>query len=198
MTDNLAFVLSGEYDCAMKHSLLQRLGLRSGKSDSSAGSSLGQATVLARDLEAALESLPAERVRYLAALSGLMGRVAVADGHISEDELGRMGDVLRAFTHLAETETETVVSLMRDKFTELMGLENHIYTREINELADHSQKLEVLSCLFAVAAADDTISPEENEAVRIIAKGLMLTHSDFINVRSLYRQHLSVLKNLPK
>lgn len=152
---------------------------------------------LGRKLSETLSDTDAERIRYLAAFGGLLGRVANADGHISEEEEQRIEAILETFSDLNEKESAVVKDIIRQQTQALAGLENHIYTRELNEMADHQRKLEITSCLFAVAAADDEISPEENESIRIIAKALMLAHSDFISVRSLYRDKLSVLKNMP-
>lgn len=176
----------------MKKSFLSRLGIGFDKQNK-----VEFTGKLGQELSAALGAVDAERIRYLAAFGGLLGRVANADGNISEEEEQRIAAILETFSDLNEKESAAVKDIIRQQTQALAGLENHIYTRELNELADRQKKLEIASCLFAVAAADDEISPEENEAVRIIAKALMLAHSDFIAVRSLYRDKLSVLKNMP-
>jgi len=174
---------------AMK-SLLQKIGLMRSSSET-----LKPVTSLGSDILARLGSSDPDRVRYLAALGGLMGRIANADGDISTEEKARIESILDTYVELDKNEAEMVTLLIDERTKSLHGLENHLYTQELNELIDHDKKLEVLSCLFAVAAADDTISAEENSAVEVIAKGLLLSHRDFISVRSIYRKHLSVLKN---
>ena len=62
-------------------------------------------------------------------------------------------------------------------------------------MATHEQKLALLDCLFAVSAADTSISTIEDNVIRQIATELRLEHKDFISVRSRYRDHLAVLQD---
>ena len=48
--------------------------------------------------------------------------------------------------------------------------------------------------MFAVNAADQHISSEEDHITRRIATELGIEHHEFIQVRSAYREHLSFLK----
>lgn len=72
--------------------------------------------------------------------------------------------------------------------------EDYLVTREFERLATHDQKLALLECLFAVTAVDENITSEEDNVVKQIASELKLRHSDYIAVRSRYREHLAVLK----
>lgn len=178
---------------AMKHSILQRLGLQSEKQLNGGGESK-----LGKQLAELLNYPDEDRLRFLAAFGGLLGRVANADNDISESEIKRIKAILLHFTDVNEKEADAVEKIILENTKTLAGLENHIYTREINELADKNKKLEILSCLFAVAAADDEITTDENESLRLISKALLLNNDDFISIRSMYKNKLSVMKNLPK
>jgi uncharacterized tellurite resistance protein B-like protein len=70
-------------------------------------------------------------------------------------------------------------------------------TREFNALATHSQKLALLDCLFAVAAADGSISTVEDNEASQIADELRIEHRDFVALRSAYRKYLAVLQPPP-
>ncbi len=74
------------------------------------------------------------------------------------------------------------------------GTENYLVAKEFNRLATREQKLSLLHCLFAVSAADDSISTTENNVVRQVAEELNLEHADFIAVRSRFREHLAVFQ----
>ena len=74
------------------------------------------------------------------------------------------------------------------------GTENYLVTRELNRIASREQKLALLDCLFAVSAADESISTVEDNVIRQIAAELRLEHREFIEVRSRFRDHLAVLK----
>ena len=63
-------------------------------------------------------------------------------------------------------------------------------------MATREQKTEILHCLFLVASADDEITSVENEEIRIIAKGMNLSHEEFIAERSAFSDKLSVMRKL--
>ncbi len=175
--------------------LWEKLGFK--KNATGAAAKAGTSS-LGRELAERLSIEDPQRLNYLAAFGGLLGRVAMADATVSEEEVGRIESILHTVSNLSAEEAAWMAQLVGRKAKELAGIENHLYLREINEQADKAQKLEIVSCLFAVAAADDEISPEENEEVRRISSALLLDHRDFIEIRRLYRDKLSVLKNLPK
>ena len=56
------------------------------------------------------------------------------------------------------------------------------------------QKLALLDCLFAVAAADEIITSEEDNVVKQVASELKLSHDDYIAARVRYKQFLAVFK----
>jgi uncharacterized tellurite resistance protein B-like protein len=64
-------------------------------------------------------------------------------------------------------------------------------------MATIEQKRGILDCLFAVSAADDTISGAEESEIRRIAAELDLTHADFIAARAGYLEYVAVLKKQP-
>ena len=58
--------------------------------------------------------------------------------------------------------------------------------------------MELLHCLFAVSAADESISSIEEERIRQIARELGFGHRDYIAARSEYSHLREVMKGLPK
>ena len=74
------------------------------------------------------------------------------------------------------------------------GTENYLVTREMNRIASRDQKVALLDCLFAVSAADESVTTLEDNVIRQIAAELRLEHRDFIAVRARYRDRLAVLK----
>ena len=70
-------------------------------------------------------------------------------------------------------------------------------TRLFRQLSTREQRLALLECLFAVAAADEDIATAENTEIAIVARELGLSQGELLRVRARYRQHLAVLKNLP-
>ncbi len=98
---------------------------------------------------------------------------------------------------LTEEQAVIVVQIAKSQNILFGGTENFLVSREFNSLASHEQKLALLDCLFAVAAANRSISTVEDNEVSQIADELKIEHRDFISVRSRYRDYLAVLQNPP-
>ena len=155
----------------------------------------GNETDTIRKIVGALDALEAPRAKYIAAFSYVLGRVARADMNISEAETRKMEQLVIGLSGLPEQQAILVVQIAKSQATLFGGTENFLVTEEFNKMATHEQKLSLLNCLFAVAAADESISGVEEREIRLITNELQLTHSDFINARLAYRQYLSVLKD---
>ena len=92
-------------------------------------------------------------------------------------------------------ELAVVVVQMAKTQNQLFGsTENYLVTREFERIASREQKLALLDCLFAVTAADENITAEEDNVVKQIASELKLSHDDYIAARSRFREYLAVLK----
>jgi uncharacterized tellurite resistance protein B-like protein len=175
-------------------SFLKLLGLASGtRTQRSSGSE----TETVRKIVAELDNLPEDRARFVASFAYILSRVARADLHVSPAEIETMERIVVEHGHLPEEQAIIVVQMAKSQNALFGGTENYVVTREFNELAGREQKLALLDCLFAVSAADDSISTAEDNVIRQIAAELKLDHSDFIDVRSRYRDKLAVLKRPP-
>jgi uncharacterized tellurite resistance protein B-like protein len=123
--------------------------------------------------------------------------VARADLVISDIEVRAMEAIVSNEGGLTPEQAILVVQMAKTQSILFGGTENYLVTREFNRLATREQKLGLLRCLFAVSAAEDDISVVEDNEVRRIATELRLSHSDFTEARSLFRDHLSVLRKPP-
>ena len=156
--------------------------------------SAGSETATVRKLVAALDSLPPDQARYTAAFAYILSRVARADLNISAEETRKMERIVAEIGKLPEQQAILVVQMAKTQNLLFGATENYLVTREFNNLATREQKLDLLHCLFVVAAADNTISGTEDHEVRQITRELLLEHEDFIAVRSTFRDKLAVLK----
>jgi uncharacterized tellurite resistance protein B-like protein len=154
----------------------------------------GTETATVRKIVAALDALEPHRAKYIAAYAYILSRVARADMNISEAETRKMEQLVIALSGLSEEQAVLVVQIAKTQATLFGGTENFLVTDEFREMATQPEKLSLLNCLFAVAAADDSISGVEEREIRLIANELQLTHSDFIDARLAYRQYLDLLK----
>jgi uncharacterized tellurite resistance protein B-like protein len=75
--------------------------------------------------------------------------------------------------------------------------ENFLVSREFREASSHEDRMALLDCLYAVAAAEDSISTVEDNEISQIADELRIEHRDFISIRSKYRDQLAVLQKPP-
>lgn len=151
-------------------------------------------TETVRKITEALDRMDPEQARYIAAFAYVMSRAARADLHISEMETRAMERIVIEHSGLPEEQAIMVVQIAKTQNRLFGGTEDYVVTREFNKIATREQKLTLLDCLFAVAAAEGLVSIEEDNEIRQIARELRLEHRDFISVRSRYRDHLSVLK----
>lgn len=142
-----------------------------------------------------LEELEPSEARYVACFAYLLGRVAHADLDISDEETAAMERIVSDTAGLPESQAVLVVHMARTH-NELFGAtENFLVTREFADLASVQQRRQLLECLYAVSAADASISAEEDHEIRRIASELKLTHRDFIAARSRYAGHLDLLRD---
>ena len=154
----------------------------------------GAETETVRKIVQALDRLEPERARFLAAFAYLLGRVASADLKISDDEVQVIERLIVERCHLEPAQAILVVQMAKTQNLLFGGTENYLVAREFNQIATHEQRLGLLECLFAVAAADSSISVVEDNEVRRISNELRLTHEEFIQARSGYRDYLAVLR----
>lgn len=141
-----------------------------------------------------LDNLEPERARYIAAFAYILSRVARADMNISDVETREMEHQVSRLSQLPAEQAVLVVQIAKTQATLFGGTENFLVTQEFNRMATIVQKLALLDCLFAVAAADSVISSIEDREIRLINDELQLTHAQYIAARYNFREYLAVLK----
>lgn len=149
-----------------------------------------------RRIVSELESLPPDKARFLAAFAYILGRVANADAHISQEETRKMEEIVSRFGQLPKEQSILIVQIAKSQNQLFGSTEDYVVTREFKEISTVKERSELLHCLFAVSAADDSISAAEEAQVRQIASELGINHSDYINARSAYSDKREVLRGL--
>ena len=155
-------------------------------------------TETVRKVVEALDHLEPERARFIAAFGYILGRVANADLKITPEETRAMEQIIMERGGLPEEQALIVVQTAKTRTQLFGGTENFLVTREFSRIATREQKIALLDCMFAVAAADNGVSATEDNEIRQITNELGLGHPDFIAVRSGWKDQLAVLKDLPK
>lgn len=160
----------------------------------SSGSDAGD-TATVRRIAAELDRLPPETARYLAGFAYVLARVAHADLKIDDDETREMQRIATSLADLSEAEATLVVEIAKSQAKLLGATENYVVTREFRKLATDAQRGKLLQCLFAVAAADGTISAEESAEIAVIGEELGFSRPEINSLRSSYRGKLSEFQN---
>ncbi len=148
-------------------------------------------TATVRRIAAELECLPPETSRFLASFAYVLARVANADLDIAASETAQMEQSIRALASLPEAQTALVVEIAKSQARLLGGTENYRVTREFRNASSREQRGQLLQCLYAVAAADGTISSAESTEILKIAEELGFTRPEALSLRSGYRDKLS-------
>jgi uncharacterized tellurite resistance protein B-like protein len=147
------------------------------------------------EIENLLAPFGRDRARYLACFAYILTRPARADHQVSDIEAQLMAQLIAERAGVTADEAATIVRVARDAAKQSGGTEDFLVTREFERIATRDEKLELLDCLFAVGAADDSILTIEDNEVRRVASELKLEHSDYIEVR---RKHTAKLKVLQR
>jgi uncharacterized tellurite resistance protein B-like protein len=169
-------------------SILERLGFRKG------GRAETGDTETVRRIVRDLESLAPERARYVAAFAFVLARAAEADLEVSEEETRRMEQILVELGHLPADQARLAVSLAKAQHHMAGGTESFLVTRELKEIASREQCRELIDCLFAVSAADDSISGVEEGQIRQIASELGFSQSELAEIRAAWADKREILR----
>lgn len=151
-------------------------------------------TETVRKITQSLDRLEPARARFIAAFAYLLSRVARADLDVSREETRMMERIVMERGGLPEEQAVIVVQIAKSQNILFGSTENYLVSREFNSIATHDEKLALVDCLFAVAAADESISTLEDNEVGQIADELRVEHKEYIAIRSSYRDYLAVLK----
>jgi uncharacterized tellurite resistance protein B-like protein len=168
--------------------ILDWLGLTASREDGP------ERTEVVQRISAALESVPDERARVVAAFAYLLGRVAHADHALNEEEVAAMERHVIDVGQVAPAEARAVVAIARVQSHEFRGTEDFRVAQEFRAIATEAEKLALLRCLFAVSAADEDVVTAEDNEIRRISQELKIPHEAFVRARSTVRDRLAVLR----
>jgi uncharacterized tellurite resistance protein B-like protein len=138
----------------------------------------------------ALDHLEPDRARYLAAFAYLLGRVAHADQQVSPEETHAMESLVRDHGRLSRKQAMVVVQLAKSSNLLFGGTADFLVAREFAALSTYEEKLALTRCLFALGAADASISLTEEGEIHRIARELRIEPSDLIALRVAHQRHL--------
>jgi uncharacterized tellurite resistance protein B-like protein len=167
-------------------SLLRFLGIAK-----AAEASTQSETKSVREIAAKLERLPLETARHLAGFAYVLARVANADLQIASAEADEMRRTVRMLAGLSAEEADLVVEIAKSQARLLGGTEDYVVTREFRRNSTPLQRAQLLECLYAVTAADGTISSAESREIANVAEELGFTRAEANALRTKYREKLA-------
>ena len=148
-----------------------------------------------RDLVNALDRLEPARAQYLARFAYLLGRVARADEHISDDEIKTMERLLAEEGGLPAEQAMLVVSLAKATNMMFGSSADFAVTQEFTDSTSYEERVALARCLFAVAASDARISTAEEAEVHKITNHLRIERPDLTRLRLQYKRALPGIGN---
>ena len=125
--------------------------------------------------------IPDEELRLLSLAGGLMAKIAQIDRVVTEEEFKSIAQSIRDNWKISN-EAATFVSEVAVSAVDVT-YDSFRMMRELVGLTTEDQRRRFLTALFAVANADGDISFDETEEIRLVAKGINLTHRDFIDAK---------------
>ena len=144
------------------------------------------------------EALPPESARLTAAFAYLLARVAGADLRTEGVEKQAMAERLAQFAQV-DLETARALAEAAVQASDLhSATDDHLVARAFSDMADTAERHRLLRCLYAVAAADETITTMEDNEIFEIASAIGVGRSEVIAIRSEWRDALGTLRALPK
>jgi len=177
-------------------SLLKLLGLRE---DQLEGVNTDKVKVDAiHRIVSLLETLPEDRAYYLATFAYILGRVAHADSKISSREIEKMQEIVCLLGHLPQEQAMLVVEIAIKQVQLFGSTENISVSKQFKKMTTPEQREELLDCVFAVSAADESITVVEEGQARQISMELGMTHDEFIDARAAFLEHIEAIKGFQK
>lgn len=125
--------------------------------------------------------LSEEEQRKLGLAGGLMAKLAHVDGDPTEQEFRTMVETIQRHWALDGEAASFVADVALVAVKE--SFDSRRLMRELANVSSREERRHFLKALFAVAAADGNISLDEHEEIRIIARGIKLTHEEFIQAK---------------
>jgi len=122
----------------------------------------------------------------LCLLGGLMGIVAQADGEIEEREAGEIQRQLQIHGKFDADQLGVLMTIIMEESAR--GLDRSRLVSEYTANTTFDQRVELLDLLFAVAAANGSLTHAELEELRGISAALHLSHRQYIDAKVKVRQ----------
>lgn len=138
-----------------------------------------------------LEGLPRDAAVRLAAFAYVLARVAHADLRIDDAERAAIERIVAEEGGLDPETARLAVELARSRAQRSGGTDDYLVTREYRRLATHEERVQLLHCLFAVAASHEGISAAESQQILQVGEELGFDRRELLALRSAWRPQIT-------
>lgn len=149
------------------------------------------------EIGAQLEALPPEEARFVAAFSYLLARIAAADLRTDVVERDSIAHRLETFAEIDHDLAGILADTAIRAAAAHEASDDHLVARAFRDMSEGPERIRLLRCLYAVAAADEDISTVENNEISEVARAIGIGQSDVVSLRLEFKKYLGSLKALP-
>jgi uncharacterized tellurite resistance protein B-like protein len=151
-----------------------------------------------RELIRSLEDVPADQARLVAAFAYLLARVAGADLETVDHERETITRRLSEFAALDRDQADRLAEAAIAMSERHGASDDHLVARAFRDMSDHDERIRLVRCLFAIAAADETITALEDNEIFEVATAIGVARGDVVAVRSEWKAYLGSMRALPR
>ncbi len=173
---------------AHMRAIFEFLGLRSDPADTDSQT--------IRRIADELDRLDPDRARYVAAFAFLLSRIARADLEVTAAETDAMERLVREHAGLSPEQSALAVQMAKAQHLLFGGTDDFLVTRELGRVTTYEQRVALIDCLHAVAAADHRILNAEATEIARTARELKVEQPDLSSIRARYGAHIEARKGL--
>jgi DnaJ like chaperone protein len=138
---------------------------------------------LIKELRRALPEDESVLIRYIAIVCVLIGRVAWADGRLSEQEEQSLRQLLAHVDRLSPSGVDAVCQALKGNLPQVSDEELSLCYRELKALCDGRERVEILRLLARLAAVDGETCTAEHAELETIAAELGISLTDLATVQ---------------
>jgi len=130
-----------------------------------------------------LEGLQPRHARYLSAYAAVLARIAYSDREVTPDEAAVMNRIIQDVDDVPSVDAELIVAIAVASARQIGEEEGREAAELIGRFGTRAQRLGLLRCLFAVAAAHNGVSAQEFAKIEQIGRELGLGPGDLQTCR---------------
>lgn len=148
------------------------------------------------ELSHELESWPPEDARLVAAFAYLLARIAGADLRVDDLEHREIARHLERFAKVESGHAELLARSALRIAEANSSIDDHLVARAFRDMTEAAERLRLIRCLYAVAAADDSISTREDNEIFEVAAAIGIAREQVVALRSEFKQYLGSMRAL--